>query len=156
MHESLGSPPRVGWALFEPRRCPGWGWGVALHVTYKGTFVLGRDEFFSQGVRELRWKRGGVAFCLPLEGPPLGPSYTATEGRWSWGPWSLFRENQGCEKFFMMLVVKVCDGNRQPLSQAPPPWPGSLSDGDARLKAFFTQPQKTILWMFAIGSQLNL
>lgn len=113
-------------------------------------------SFFPRECGELRCKRGGVAFCLPLEGPPLGPSYTATEGRWSWGPWSLFRENQGCEKFFMMLVVKVCDGNRQPLSQAPPPWPSSLSDGDARLKAFFTQPQKTILWMFAIGSQLNL
>lgn len=37
----------------------------------------------------------------------------------------------------MLLVVKVCDANRQPLSQAPPPWPGSLNDDDARLKAFF-------------------
>lgn len=45
---------------------------MALHVTYKGTFVLGRDEFFSQGVRGTQMQERGRGFLSALGGAAPG------------------------------------------------------------------------------------
>lgn len=46
---------------------------MALHVTYKGTFVLGRDEVFSQGAWGTQMEERGRGFLSAAGGAAPRP-----------------------------------------------------------------------------------